>query len=195
MLILLLLSGDVQLNPGPVNPATQLVSRVEPHLGATLASCDKVSAWGFPVDLPSPSNSEVCLINNVHNSSVHDVSTLLGGDSTRSTKASATTLNVSTCRNPAVRKQSVCRIFQTVNHAKVLWDPNVKPRGLFGGHLNIRSIASKNKQLSHLLSNSNLDFLCLSETWLHQLSSPSLWELGEVYLLQGQIYYKSSEKR
>lgn len=74
-----------------------------------------------------------------------------------------------------LRKQTVCKIFQTVNHAKLLWDPNVKSRGLFGGHLNIRSIVSKNEQLSHLLSNSNLDFLCISETWLEQLSSPSVF--------------------
>ncbi len=107
LLILLLLSGDVQLNPGPVNPITPLVSGVEPHLGTTVASHDEVSAWGFSVDRPGPSNSEVCLINNVHNAPVHDISTLLDGDFTRSTKAPATTLNVSTCRNPAVRKQTM----------------------------------------------------------------------------------------
>ncbi len=33
--------------------------------------------------------------------------------------------------------------FQTVNHAKVIWDPTVKSRGIFGGHLNIRSLTLK----------------------------------------------------
>ncbi len=43
-----------------------------------------------------------------------------------------------------------------------------KPKGLLGGHLNIRSILSKSEQIQHLLLDSNLDFLCLSETWLSQ---------------------------
>lgn len=75
---------------------------------------------------------------------------------------------VQTCRNPAVIKQRASYLFQTVNHAKVIWDPKLKPRGLFGGHLNARSVVSKTDQLTHLLSNSNLDYLCLSETWLQQ---------------------------
>ncbi len=42
----------------------------------------------------------------------------------------------------------------------------------WGGHLNIRSIIPKSDQIKHLLAESNLDFLCLSETWLHK-NSPS----------------------
>ena len=57
-------------------------------------------------------------------------------------------------------------MFQTVNHAIVLWDPKIKPKGIYGGHLNIRSVVSKTEQLEQLLTNSNLDYLCLSETWL-----------------------------
>lgn len=41
------------------------------------------------------------------------------------------------CFSKAVTKQQRYRLFQTVNHAKVLWDPKVKPKGVFGGHLNI----------------------------------------------------------
>ena len=53
----------------------------------------------------------------------------------------------------------------------MLWDPRSKPRGLLGGHINIRSLVSKSDQIEHLLNNSNLDFLGVSETWLSK-SSP-----------------------
>ncbi len=43
----------------------------------------------------------------------------------------------------------------------------MKPRGIFGGHLNIRSLTLKCDEIRILLTGSNLDFLCLSETWLH----------------------------
>lgn len=52
------------------------------------------------------------------------------------------------------------------------WDPTAKPKGLLGGHLNIRSLISKSDQIQHLLLDSNLDFLCLSETWLNK-NAPS----------------------
>lgn len=77
------------------------------------------------------------------------------------------------CLSNAVTKQQRYRLFQTVNHAKVLWDPKVKPKGVFGGHLNIRSAVSKSEQLEQLLTQSNLDFLCLSETWLKPTTSNS----------------------
>lgn len=77
------------------------------------------------------------------------------------------------CLSNALTKQQRYRLFQTVNHAKVLWDPEVKPKGVFGGHLNIRSAVSKSEQLEQLLTHSNLDFLCLSETWLKPTTSNS----------------------
>lgn len=43
----------------------------------------------------------------------------------------------------------------------------VKPKGIFGGHLNIRSLMPKRDEIRTLLVDSNVDFLCLSETWLH----------------------------
>ena len=49
---------------------------------------------------------------------------------------------------------------------RVLWDPTVKPKGIFGWHINVRSIISKTEQIEKLLSDSNLDYLGLSETWL-----------------------------
>lgn len=65
-----------------------------------------------------------------------------------------------------VSKQSQMKLFQTVNHASVLWNPLTKPKGIFGGHINIRSVMSKTEQLEHLLLGSNLHYLCLSETWI-----------------------------
>lgn len=37
-------------------------------------------------------------------------------------------------------------MFQTLNQAKMIWDPCCKPKGLLGGHLNIRSMIPKRKQ-------------------------------------------------
>lgn len=70
--------------------------------------------------------------------------------------------------NPAIMKYRKWKVFQTVNNSRIIWDPRAKSRGLLGGHLNIQSIKSKSDQIQHLLTDSNLDFLCLSETWLHE---------------------------
>ena len=74
--------------------------------------------------------------------------------------------------NPAIIKRKRWDFFQTVNQARILWDPRAKPRGLLGGHMNIRSVTGKSEQIQHLIADSNLDYLCLSETWLHK-NSPS----------------------
>lgn len=80
-----------------------------------------------------------------------------------------TSLNKSTRRkNPAIVKHCGFKLFRTVNHARILRDSRSKPSGILGGHLNIRSVIPKNDQIQHLLYESNLDFLCLSETWLHE---------------------------
>lgn len=67
------------------------------------------------------------------------------------------------CTDDVTSKQTALRLFQTVNHAKILWDPKVKPKGILCGHLKIRSVVSKTE---HLLTDSNLDFLGLTKTWL-----------------------------
>lgn len=67
-------------------------------------------------------------------------------------------------------KQRGFKLFRTVNQAQILWDSRAKWSGLLGGHLNIRSAIPKSEQLQHLLYESNLDFLCLTETWLHENS-------------------------
>ncbi len=64
------------------------------------------------------------------------------------------------------------RIFQTVNHTKVLWDPNVN-RGTFWWTFKHQEYCFKEWTVVSFIIYSNLDFLCISETWLHQLSSPS----------------------
>lgn len=67
-------------------------------------------------------------------------------------------------------KQRGFKLYRTVNQARILWDSRAKPSGLLAGHLNIRSAIPKSEQLQHLLYESNLDFLCLTETWLHENS-------------------------
>lgn len=72
--------------------------------------------------------------------------------------------------NPAIKKLKTWRFIQSVNNARVVWDPRAKPKGLLGGHLNIRSITPKSDQIKQLLLESNLDYLFFSETWLHDNS-------------------------
>lgn len=78
--------------------------------------------------------------------------------------------------NPAIGKHRRMNFFQTLNHSKLIWDPS-KPKGLLGGHLNIRSVVSKGNLLEHLLSHSNLDFLGLPETWLNKHSPEAAFDI------------------
>lgn len=96
----------------------------------------------------------------------------------KAVKHAITTPNQTTCSvhskilNVVITKNRKLNIFQTVNHSRIIWDPKLKPRGVLGGHLNIRSFKSKRDQIHQLLLDSNLDFLCLTETWLNE-NSPS----------------------
>lgn len=72
--------------------------------------------------------------------------------------------------NPAIKKQQKMFFFQTLNKAKVVWDFRSRPKGLLFGHINIRSIVNKTEQIEHLLSNSNIDMLGISETGLTSTS-------------------------
>ena len=166
-LTLLLLAGDVQLNPGPVtagalqSPGAVPVSAI--HSVLPVVSEHEPPESGF-------SNYN---LNLGHGDLMNNLSFLDCGDLDRSTVCPTKSADDSAARcNPAVKRQRLFKTFQTVNHAKVLWDPKLKPRGLFGGQFNIRSITPKSNQLIHLLSDSNMDFLCLTETWLKQ-STPS----------------------
>lgn len=77
-----------------------------------------------------------------------------------------------------MEKQCATKMFQTVNPAKVLWDQNAKPKGLFGVHRNIRSLVSKSEQIEELLTNSSLDYLCLSEPWLTPTTPAGVYNIA-----------------
>ncbi len=72
--------------------------------------------------------------------------------------------------NKAIIKHRKWKVFKTVNNSRLIWDAHSKPKGLLGGHINIRSILSKCEQVQHLLQESNLDFLAISESWLNENS-------------------------
>lgn len=120
---MLLLAGDIQLNPGPTTS----------------------------VEIPSPDQAA-------------------WNTQTKPTKpvGSPNILHLK------LQQRRDCLSIQTVNHAKILWNPCVKPTGLLGGHLNVRSIISKTDEIDKLLSDSNLDFFDLSKTWL-MLNSRTLF--------------------
>ena len=123
-LILILLSGDVQLNPGPTT-----------HLPPANVTTNGLHEWQL-----RPGGTDIFA------------------------EATGTPYGVNGMIQSA-RKQREFRFFQTVNHARVIWEPTSKPKGILGGHLNIQSILPT--RIEHLLTDSNLDFLALSETWLH----------------------------
>lgn len=50
-------------------------------------------------------------------------------------------------RNPIFKKQQSANPYSTLNQARVTWDPQHKPKGLLGVHLNIRSILPKCDQV------------------------------------------------
>ena len=56
------------------------------------------------------------------------------------------------------KKHHKMNFFKTVTHSRMIWDSQHKPSGIFGGHINIRSLTPKAEQMHHLLRNSNLGF-------------------------------------
>ncbi len=80
-------------------------------------------------------------------------------------------------RNPIYKKHRATKLFQTLNQAKTVWDPRCKVKGLFCGHLNIRSMINKCEQLEDLLMHLNIDCLGLTETWLKPLSPEALMSM------------------
>ncbi|KAK7877748.1 hypothetical protein WMY93_030562 [Mugilogobius chulae] len=154
LLLLLLMSGDVHLNPGPVARDMTLTPQQVTVSGSQSAEVYDPSQLNIVlpgiVPVPHAPQNSATLLN---------VNPTIPAEETGQH-------NRGMCQNPAVAKHKSLHIFQTVNHARVIWDRKLKPKGLFGGHLNIRSLVSKADQLKHLLTNSNLDFLCISETWL-----------------------------
>ena len=169
--------------PAPTRPAGSVTEAV--GTGAASAGgannisapsavrADRAMPIPAPVFIPAPETTvSPSKISLTHTNTCPSSSPVVSDNGTKSRP----TVN-QTCRNPAVIKQRASYLFQTVNHAKVIWDPKLKPRGLFGGHLNARSVVSKSDQLIHLLSSSNLDFLCVSETWLQQSTPVSVFSI------------------
>ena len=70
-------------------------------------------------------------------------------------------------------------MFQTINHAQIIWNNNSRSSGILGGHLNVRSLLQKLPQIEILLSGSNLDFLGISETWLNASVSSDILKIEE----------------
>lgn len=67
--------------------------------------------------------------------------------------------------NPAIAKQRRLKLFRTVNHARIFWVIDAKPKGLLGGHLNIRSIMAKCDEMKHhFIINVWLKLCILTET-------------------------------
>lgn len=53
----------------------------------------------------------------------------------------------------------------------------MKPKGIFGGHLNIRSLLPKLDQIHNILIHGHVDFLALSESWLNSNIVTGLLEI------------------
>lgn len=160
LVIILLLAGDVHQNPGPNSSCNG-----DPRRATATIKQGTVDPADF--ELPqrgNPSSSKPVTLTNV------------------------TGVLPATCSKIPNYKQRNFLLLQTTNHAKVLWDPRAKPKGLLGGHLNIRSVASKTEQLEKLLMDSNLDFLCLSESWLTD-SSPDT-----AYIVPGYNVFRKDRK-
>ncbi len=194
LLILLLLSGDIQMNPGPstnqhitepVSGSTECNPSWSVNCGAEISgpSGCKLGDVGCLAKLPLDILQDVPMLERPElcNSSVLDsesfgeskpslickqYNVLSGVKQTNKLQAPYENSKTKGAINHAAQKQKQFKLFQTVNHAIVIWDSKLKPKGILGGHLNIRSITSKRDQVEHLLMNSNLDFLALSETWL-----------------------------
>lgn len=188
-----LLSGDIQLNPGPVinntctiatgtaisqGVDTQLNTMIVGSLEPSLIPADISDCTNLAPQLDSITEGSMIApqeIKQSRSSSSQDSDpTLL-----LKTQAPAPShlplqqdrFKEKIAHSRAAFQQKGVKYFQTVNHAKVIWDSKKKNKGITGGLLNIRSIIPKRDQIQHLLMDSNLDFLALTETWL---SSPTL---------------------
>lgn len=197
LFLLVLLAGDIQLNPGPglvdipVDNATGLL----PHQQAEFPTLDTTALVtstlpGIPAGFLTLSTSEDGAWHGDLNIQHYDAKRMteqaenpsfaverlteagteignkqgLTSAMDRSAdsfgwRGTAVPAKVRTLQTQAWTKQKQTLFFQTVNHAKVVWDPAVKPKGILGGHLNIRSLVPKCDEIRILLSESNIDFL------------------------------------
>lgn len=168
---ILLLCGDIHLNPGPGNSMLPRDEQRQFPLGLEHGQQRRnvtPGVLGQATEAVQLSNGGLLDYGTAQGKADLQQVGNMNGDMLISSSKSAQTC----CRGMAEIKQQQIRLFQTVNHARVLWDPKLKPKGIFGGHLNIRSLVSKAEQIEHLLTDSNVDYLCLSETWLNS-NTPS----------------------
>lgn len=72
--------------------------------------------------------------------------------------------------------------------SKIIWDWRTKSKGLLGWRFNIQNAIPKTEQLEKLFIDSNLDFLCLSESWLTELSPVA------TFTMPGCNYFRKDRK-
>ena len=137
LLFALLLVGDVHANPGPT---VRDMDRDQYHSTANAANS------------PSCLDGNASYVGYTGPGDDH-YATEVNGLGVFSANPSAAIVNPSCCYvlpnvqmtsagpskrvNPAIVKNRGFRLFQTVRQARILWNRNVKPRGLLDGHLNM----------------------------------------------------------
>lgn len=130
--IILLLCGDIQVNPGPMD-LQQPLQVAETALTHTLHAFNTAQMISGNI------------ANGAHPRASTSINTLQQGNrlSLHAFKPANESGKLNAMQTIAVSKQRQMKLFQTVNHASVLWNPLTKPKGIFGGHINIRSVMSK----------------------------------------------------
>lgn len=166
--ITLLLAGDVHQNPGPNSSCSGGPQLATASTGQDRPTVD-FKLRHFMTEMSQQSNPACSILTVPAN-----------------VRSVLTTIPKVRDEIP-IHKQRNFLLFQTTNHAKVLWVPRAKPKGLLGGHLNIRRVASKTDQLEKLLMDSNQDFLFLSESWL------TVSSLDTVYLVPGYNIFRKDQ--
>lgn len=164
--ITLLLAGDVQQNPGPNFSFNGPQAPDAPTRPGTVQSKDN-SMSGTKQQY---NNRPLSLVWSVAPTCVVCINVT----------QEHTVISNPRSHKAVMHKHHHFQLFQATNHAKVLWDPHKKSKELFGGDLNLRSVASKTEQIEKLLMDANPDFLCLSESWLTD-SSPNTANLMQGY--------------
>ncbi len=173
LFLLVLLAGDIQLNPGPglVDTSVDNATGLLPHQRVEFPALDITGPFNstpprVPVDFRTLSTSEdgawhrdlgirthdavgtmeqepACAVERLMEAgTVIDNKPGLAGALDCSAdsvgwRRTAVLAKVRSLQTQALIKQRQTLFFQTVNHAKVVWDPTVKPKGILGGHLNI----------------------------------------------------------
>ena len=122
---------------------------------------------------PAFSPNKLKFVNTSHDVSINNVSLLGCGDLDRSSVSlTKPVADTTVCRKFCSEEAEVIEKPSKLSIMQVLWDSKLKLRRLFGGHFNIRSITAKSNQLTHVLSDSNLDFLFTFCSMVHVFMVP-----------------------